>query len=689
MIMIQRVFQNNIYSMASKTKLKSKIDKTKQVEYYELRTLNQDDIKYETTIYETDILGKTVAICLGRANYLFQYKNIVYFPIYLMRGDVIRSQIGVYEIYLDNLIEYSHNGSVDHEQVIAKNAPLLYSFVNDQYIVASGSTSANAAKMPETIPESKSPIQLIEEEESHKPKATDLLFKPKVAPDTYDIFEFDKSAHIPEMLKEEMKPDTTPFHDTTSASWIQKFMESYDYRIISIPGDGDCFFTSVMKAYAQIGKRTTVDILRRVVADSADADVFQSYSNLYHMYITEEAELESNIEKTSKMITDLRRRYKNIPETKKEERQTVYAEIVGLNKKQQTYKLDLATATKNKNEYIFMENVDSLKDMRVAMRDSKYWADEIAISALENALNTKFIILSEGSYKMGDEDAVLKCQTSASKDASRVINPDYYIMLSYTGNHYELVSYKNKSIFEFTEIPYKVKALIVNKCIEKNDGTFGLIKDFIHFQERLGIEVEVGDSSPNINAVAELDNSTVFMFHKTSAHDKPGKGSGETINPENISKYAELARIKDWRRLLADEATTPFKLDGKSWQSVEHYYQGSQFKKGFPDFYKLFSLDSDHEISKDVEKAIAAGSKTGMYKKTLLRPKSTKADPDFFANGRNNVERATALMAKFQTNEEARRVLVLTRDAVLKQFVRGTPAEPDELMMEVRSKVKI
>jgi predicted NAD-dependent protein-ADP-ribosyltransferase YbiA (DUF1768 family) len=673
--------------MASKTKLKSKIDKTKQVEYYELRTLNQDDIKYETTIYETDILGKTVAICLGRANYLFQYKNIVYFPIYLMRGDVIRSQIGVYEIYLDNLIEYSHNGSVDHEQVIAKNAPLLYSFANEDYIIASNSSAVT--KTQELIAASSQIIPLGTEskEEEKESKATDLLFKPKVAPDTYDIFEFDKSAHIPEMLKEEMKPDNTPFNDTPSASWIQKFMESYDYRIISIPGDGDCFFTSVMKAYAQIGKRTTVDILRRVVADSANADVFQSYSNLYHMYITEEAELESNIEKTAKMITDLRRRYKNIPETKKEERQTVYAEIVALNKKQQTYKLDLATATKNKNEYIFMENVDSLKDMRVAMRDSKYWADEIAISALENALNIKFIILSNGSYKMGDEDAVLKCQTSVSKNDSRVINPDHYIMLSYTGNHYELISYKNKSIFEFTEIPYKVKALIVNKCIEKNDGTFGLIKDFINFQERLGIEVEPEVHTLPSQNVQDIDDSTVFMFHKTSAHEKPGKGSGETIKPENISKYAELARIKDWRRLLADEATTPFKLDGKSWQTVEHYYQGSQFKKGFPDFYKLFSLDSDHEISKDVDKAIAAGSKTGMYKKTLMRPKTTKPDPDFFTNGRNNVERATALLAKFQTNAEARRVLVLTHDAVLKQFVRGTPAEPDELLMEVRSKV--
>jgi predicted NAD-dependent protein-ADP-ribosyltransferase YbiA (DUF1768 family) len=73
-----------------------------------------------------------------------------------------------------------------------------------------------------------------------------------------------------------------------------------------------------------------------------------------------------------------------------------------------------------------------------------------------------------------------------------------------------------------------------------------------------------------------------------------------------------------------------------------------------------------------------------MLKTVLLRPKTTKVDPDFFANGRNETERAAAISAKFQTNEEARKVLILTHDAVLKHFVRGRPAEPDEILMDVR-----
>ena len=670
--------------MDSKKKIKSVIDRTKQVEYYESRELNQDDIKYETTIYDTDILGNPVAICLGKANYMFQYKNIVHFPVYLMRGDVIRSQIGLYEIYLDNLIEYSQSGVIDAEQIIARNKPLLYSFANVAYIEASGSSSdiMSSDVMPMALAKADTPKEDIEPP-SAESKATDLQFVPKVSREAFEVFEYDKSAPIPERLPEETKPVKTDFHDSTSALWIQRYMENYDYRIIKIKGDGDCFFTSIQKAFVQIGKRTTIDKLRTIVANSITADTYDFYHNLYHMYISEEAELESNIEKASRQITDLRRRYKNIPETKQEERQRTHREIVELNERVKTYKQDMANATSNKSEYAFMNNVNSIQDLKMAVRDSAYWADEYSINIIENALNIKVIILSEKSFRAKDYDSVLKCQTSANKDAAAIFKPDYYIMLSYSGDHYELISYKDKNIFAFSEIPHKVKTLIVNKCIEQNDGTFGLIADFIQFQENLGIERDLSEEMPRA-ADTELDQSTVFMFHKKSAHEKPGKGSGETIDPANVPKYFELHRTQNWRQLLSDESTTPFRLDGKMWQSVEHYYQGAQFKKGFPDFYKLFSLDSDHEIAKDVEKAVGAGSKTGMYKGALLRPKTTKADPDFFANGRNETERAAAISAKIQTNEEARKVLILTRDAVLKHFVRGRPAEPDEILMDVR-----
>lgn len=652
-------------------KIKSKIDATKQVEYTESRELSSDDVWVETALYETDILDKPVAICLGRANYTYNYRNVVYFPIYLMRGDVIRSQIGVYEVALDRVIEYSRNGDIDNEAIIAGLDPLLYSFVTKQYIEAADSR-ANIDFSPSNEHQD-SP-----EEEPYEPlnKVTDLQIvkKAAVAAASLEIFELDKHADVPQMLKEETKPERGIFNDSGSAPWIQKFMESHDYRIVKTTPNGDCFFLAIQKAFHQIGKNTTVPKLRQVVADSLTADIFEYYITLYHMYVSEVAENESNIEKTKKTMASLQRRFRAIPETDKGNREDMLEKIKGLKSKIEEYQHDLINAKQNRNEYSFMEDVKSLEDMRVAVQGSEYWADEHAITILEKKLNTKFIILSERDYKAKAMDSVMQCQLAGTQEDAALRTPDYYIMMSYTGDHYDLISYKDKNIFVFSEVPYVVKTLIVNKCIERNAGTYGLIPDFIRFQERLGVKIEYEE----VRTPSPV-STTVFMFHKASAHEKPGKGSGEHIEVADIPKYSELQKIKDWRRTLADETPTVFSLDGKRWQTVTHYVLASQFKAS-PAFFGQFSLDSDSDIAKDLDAATGASSKTGTYKKTQLRPKDVKPDPKFF-EGRHKEARLAALNAKFRADSK---ILTLTRDATLKHFIRGSPAETDDLLMQVR-----
>jgi hypothetical protein len=112
--------------------------------------------------------------------------------------------------------------------------------------------------------------------------------------------------------------------------------------------------------------------------------------------------------------------------------------------------------------------------------------------ARENNLNIKVIILDERGFKSKDEDNVLKCASGAKEEIPNP-TPEYYIMAAYVGgNHYELISYKDKKILKFSEIPYYIKTLIVNKCIEKNAGSFPYITDFKHFQQlcKSGLPVE-------------------------------------------------------------------------------------------------------------------------------------------------------------------------------------------------------
>jgi predicted NAD-dependent protein-ADP-ribosyltransferase YbiA (DUF1768 family) len=180
----------------------------------------------------------------------------------------------------------------------------------------------------------------------------------------------------------------------------------------------------------------------------------------------------------------------------------------------------------------------------------------------------------------------------------------------------------------------------------------------------------------------------VFSFHsKADGTPKPGKGSGESIKKEDVIKYKVLASIKDWRRKLEDSWITPFTLDGHRWNSVEHYFLAAQFKKGFPDFYLKFSVDSGTDFSKDVELARIAGSKTGKNKDRVIRDAKITMDPNFYTLGTNpifEVERTKALTAKFSGNLELKNMLLETQNAKLVHFERSKGHISDKLLMKVR-----
>lgn len=172
-----------------------------------------------------------------------------------------------------------------------------------------------------------------------------------------------------------------------------------------------------------------------------------------------------------------------------------------------------------------------------------------------------------------------------------------------------------------------------------------------------------------------------FMYFSRSADAPPGKGACERLvsSPE---KYRELSNIKNWRRMLSNFYPREFFLDGKRWLSVEHFYQGSKFKKNNPQFYAKFSLDSGSEISKDPLLAKKAGGKTGGG----IRPSSIKIDPDFFS-GKDKVF-FRAMMAKFSQHPDLKKTLLATKDASLLHKTRGIPLHRVFPLEKVRKSLK-
>jgi len=69
-----------------------------------------------------------------------------------------------------------------------------------------------------------------------------------------------------------------------------------------------------------------------------------------------------------------------------------------------------------------------------------------------------------------------------------------------------------------------------------------------------------------------------------------------------------------------------------------------------------------------------------------MRPKNVKIDVDYHL-GRSDIERETAIYAKFYQNEPFKQLLLATGDALLAQYLRRKPAEPDMILMKVRKQL--
>ena len=340
------------------------------------------------------------------------------------------------------------------------------------------------------------------------------------------------------------------------------------------------------------------------------------------------------------------------------------------------------------DEYKFMKGVDTLEKFKQKIRTCEFWGETWAISTLERILNIKFILLSSEAYNSNDINSVLQCGQLNDNILQNKgeFKPDYYIIVDYLGWHYKLISYKRKQIFTFKEIPYDIKKLVVDRCLEKNAGPFELIPEFKKFKNETRSSAPPEEIQFEEFSEAKLrgiyDDKIVFSFYSKSATKPlPGKGSGETIAKEQIKDFSELATIPEWRKKLDDSFIAPFLLDNHQWASVEHYYQASKFKKNNQTFYLSFSLESGTDLSKDVDMAKDAGSKSGKHKGALVRPKEVQIDPDFYGE-RSEKEMYQAQYAKFSQNPEFRQLLLATKNAKLVQYIRAKqPKIMDNLML--------
>ena len=671
------------------------------INYREYKQLERDDADYDATMYVIELLGKEVRIAIGRGK--TDKKGIIYYPMYLINtDDRVVKQIGVFEIRADQVSDVLDDE--DDLDIDKLPHPLIYSFVTAETLEADsrGKNAATAAAAAASV----AALETNEAEEvAGADEAADVVVE--AADVVVDSQEVDEAANalrskmkalaIPPQIKETAQAEHAEYKKRPAQPWIQTHMQNNNFGITDNEAGGDCLFAVIRDAYRTRGKYVEVPELRRKLAAEATEEVFDGYKEQYTMTSDSIATTTAEMRELVSANARLKQRLEHTKEAK--EQQAIIIESRRNATQFKRLKAEVALSKELLQDFHFMKNVNTLADFREMLKSCAFWADTWAISTLERVLRIKVILLSSERFHAGEMGGVLQCGQLNDRvlEDQGTFEPDFYIMADHMGMHYRLITYKGEALLTFREIPYDIKVMVVEKCMERNAGPYNLIPQFRTFREEelglKGVEEDqaVRTSVPEASHASHAplyDDAIVFQFYSKSM-DKPlpGAGSGETIERADIPKFAELAKeTPQWRKMLSnfweppgdDRAKALFELDGHKWRTLEHYLQGSKFRKENPKHYLQFSLDSDSDLSKSPTLAKSA-AKDDKYK-------DIKSDADFGA--REDKEREDAQYAKYNQNSYLADMLLNTRNAKLVHFRRGKPPAVCNELMRVRHRLQ-
>jgi predicted NAD-dependent protein-ADP-ribosyltransferase YbiA (DUF1768 family) len=637
----------------------SKLDS--RIKYDESRLVYDEDIGMDASLYEIfpDALDYKVNVAIGKIKYTYVEKNVIFFPLYLISNNEVIMRIGVFEVLSNKVAELMNDLNEIDLTKLYNTEPVLFSYANKK-----------------TLREYSSDKPKINLKSDDKKDEND-----EESDEVFDTVKALGKQEIDFETEETAKTERENYVERVNTTWIEKFMKNNNYSLLDNEGEGDCFFYVLRDAFLGIGKETNVTRLRNILSYEADEETFQTYKLLFDNYKSSLLTSKDDSEKVKSELKLLKDKFKLTKDrnTQLMLQKQMKTKVDDFNR----IKAEVELTKENLKEVKIMSGVKNIEAFRKKIRSCEFWADTWALSTMERIMNVKLILLSSEAYDTDDKDNVLVCgQMNDSKlEGLGIFNPDYYIIVDFVGDHYKLITYRDKRMLTFHEIPHDLKRLILLKCLEGNDGYYNIIPDFAELKE----QYKKNDDDESLPVLEEegkklFNDDTVFQIYPKS-NDKPlpGKGSGEKIE-KNDKRFAELHKIMNWRKKLSNSFDEPFELDGYNWSTIEHYINANKFLSN-SDFYKLFTIESGNKIAKAVELAIDAGDE----KKSKLRPKEINVDEEYEMNKSNILEKA--LYAKFSQSDSLKILLQETKDAKIVHYKRGSDPIVLTELMRVREKL--
>ena len=450
--------------------------------------INSGDKKTQVSLYHINLFKQKIIISLGKINsddYIG--RGIITFPVYIITKDLTKiEKIGIYEIRAKHypvLLDEE-----DDIKISYVDGPLFFNYFNEKYLV----NFLKENEIIEIINESDDDES--DDGEGDDDKTDSILnetgdFDPDVKPILQELeIEEDGDEDIPdEENVKNIKKIKKNYVKMEKDSWIKFWKKNNNFNIIDEGAGGDCLFLTIESAYKSLNIDMSVKKQRDLVSKNINDGQFKTYFELYTNFSNEIVQNGKKIKilehsndkmksdhslliKKTKAEKDVPTRKGMIADCRAFKAQ--YGPIIEKNKKSITQlKNELKYAEENIEEVKFMKGIKSLNKLKEFVKTCDFWADSYVIHLLEEYLNTKIIILSKQNYDKGETNNVLLCSdmTSNKIEDRGVFKPKYYIMVEHSGDHYRLITYKDKKIFRYHEIPFDIKDLIVKKCMS-SDG---------------------------------------------------------------------------------------------------------------------------------------------------------------------------------------------------------------------------
>ena len=716
---------------------------SKEVTYKELNQLDLEDVEHQSALYIAELLDNEYVIALGNVRTEHTEKGIVYYPIYLVSAKKrIKAKIGIFEVAASKSLSIvDDDGDIDLNKL---DDPILYSFVTSTFLETNGShgteLESHGTELESHGTELESPpgktqvkpiietekekgvVDVIESDsESDSDDDTATLKKgqnekrnddaknddAKNATDgnnkkilLEDVFTKENPLPSIKSWPSESEADAKQMRDmykknkSIQDNWINTFMKNKEYKIFSNESGSDSLFVAIRDAFFQIGHNTTITKLRKFLSQQVTLELYDNYKTVFDNLEFERSSVHEEIGRLQKVNGELK---KQSDKTKSATQQKeILNEAVKVKQDYLTQTLQKKGADEILSEMDFMKHVKNVDELQLYVQTTNFWANAWATSMMEFLLSIKIILMENTN----DANSVILCSEEnddLNSNKDQKFEPTYYILMSATkkeaNTHFELVSYKDKKIFKFAELPYDMKTKIILSCVENNEKSqYAKISDFRQFRHELGVTEKTSsdDDLEGANNSLLFDPHISLSFHATSASDKKaGYVNADHVTYSRRNEFATLNSFPNWRQRLDDAwSEKPFTTrDGKRWNSVSHYLMAVPFKMSYPAVYEEFSDDSKSDISKDLAKAkrsLEKGTKReGVVKEEGKHYNTFKKTT---ALDELTVEsfRKEALKSKFDPKTEMGRLLKSTNMAKLENYRRGKEPYIDHPLMEIR-----